>query len=155
MDADFEYTSGSESEDSSNSEFDDEPSDDQMVETVQGLNAAIDNLLSKMLIDAQTPNTLTTLPETSGPYFDYSLLNFFQRYRLSLSSARKYVVEIYIRNTILDAIHTQFFDGHHFFGVGSETYHAIVEQFMSALLSNGKPSICPIPTKDLSRHFDR
>ena len=48
------------------------------------------------------------------------------------------VVEAALRNLIYSLLHKHFFNGGHFFGVGSETLHGYLETMLSKLVAGGK-----------------
>jgi hypothetical protein len=43
------------------------------------------------------------------------------------------VVNFYLRNLIITSLHTHFFDGQHFFGVGNDFCHTHLERMMTEL----------------------
>ena len=43
------------------------------------------------------------------------------------------VVKFYLRNLVIISLHTHFFDGQHFFGVGNDLYHTRLERMMTEL----------------------
>lgn len=136
FDETYEETTISDFDGISEDEYD-EPAHHEIVEALQRLNQTVNHLIGMILDDDQSVDNQTKYRNSTEIEFDYALLNTLQRYRLSDKNARDYVIEAYIRNLIFRAVHSSFFDGQHFFGVHSESLHAVLEKMMSLLLLNG------------------
>jgi hypothetical protein len=139
-DRDFEGSSETNSDGSSANVFY-EPPVHRSLDALHRLNNTVNNLISIMLTDVQSVNNETASRKSTEIGFDYALFNLFQRYRLTDTNARDFVIKVYIRNLIFCAVHSWFFEGQHFYGVLSDSHHASLEVMMTKLLSNGRSSI--------------
>jgi hypothetical protein len=114
-------------------------SESQIVDAVNGLNYSIDNLIANVLAAEQCFSPPSD-PDRNPPKLntDAALLAFLNNSRLSDGNARVFVVEFLLRNLIISALHTHFFEGRHFFGVGNESLHAYLERMMTELIAGGR-----------------
>jgi hypothetical protein len=132
-------------------------SEAEIVDAVQSINYSIDDLISDILVAVKSSNL--SYPSTSprkiknkksrdippaGPESNPDL-NIPALHSLLTDSAnvlsddtRDFVVDIILHNLISSIIHKRFFEGRHFFGVGSETIHEYLETMFSKLVAGSK-----------------
>ena len=125
----------------------DNKSEAQIVDAVHRINYSIDNLISNILYkvkksklpyrSSRKHNALTTKPDTSG-ITCMALWSMLMDFRPSHHTTRDLVVETVLHNHISSLIHVHFFEGGHFFGVGSEALRKDLEIMLSKLVAGGK-----------------
>lgn len=133
-------------------------SEREVIDDLSGLNYLVDNLVfnirSQNLLSSSVPPAYTT----AGPDSARDLFMFIKEEQLSAGDAWNIVVDYILRNALYSAIHTNFFDGQFFFGVGTESYRLYLDRLMNELVESGKFGPSPFPRPllkvNLSGRFD-
>jgi hypothetical protein len=99
------------------------------------------------------PKPLSNASESeSDMEFDYALYNFLRNFRFSVKDAKHFVVGVCIRNFIFSSLHSFFFEGRNFYGVGSKSLQEYLERMMSILESKGTPNFFSTHPHTSHRH---
>jgi len=108
----------------------------QIVDQVNELNYLVDNFIMNILDSEVDHHTLESHTNFRKPQQSNVCATFL--YNLSFKNAKEIIAEFFIRNMILNVLHTHFFDGDNFFGIGSELHRAYMERMLSELIASGK-----------------
>lgn len=124
-------------------------SEAEIVDAVQDINYSIDILISNIMAEVKdfrlsyhkvSPRTRKKQNLCDIPSNDIQVLQSLISDSPSLLSddTRDEVVEIILHHLTTSLIHKHFFQGEHFFGVGSETHREYLETMFSKLIAGGK-----------------
>lgn len=121
----------------------DDISESEVDELLRSMNYSIDHMITTIIFQYSDSRGADRHPVSHQQplKIDDTLLQIINKYRLSERNARILVVEFYLRNLIITSIHSHFFEGEHFFGVGSESLRGNLDHMMNELIVNGKLSI--------------
>lgn len=119
-------------------------SEAQIVDAIQSINYSIGNLVSNILdkvtiskLSFYSPKSslqkVTTNPDSPVDIITLQSLLLDSR----LSDRKDLVAEALLRDLICCLLHKHFFQGGHFFGVGSEEFQGYLETMFSKLVADG------------------
>jgi hypothetical protein len=117
----------------------DRVSESEAVDAVLQLNYLVNNLIVNILAVGLSSTPRSDNHVHSKLTVDLELLTFLinHRDRFSDDEATLFVVEFIFRSLIFTIIHTHFFDGRNFFGIGSDHLRANLDRMMDELLAGG------------------
>ena len=104
-----------------------------VVEDLKLINYLVDKLITTILGAERFPDH-HSIP---GSIPDALVIDFLTKYPLSVVNAREFLVDFILRDSIFNSLHSSFFDGNYFFGVGSETLHSLLEEMILIMIANG------------------
>ena len=100
------------------------------------INYLVTGLLTNILATDPTARTpCDSILPVSAP--DPAIITFLNNFELSGAHAKVCVVEFLLRDAIFASLHTCFFDGVFFFGVGSNTHRVYLDSVMRELIADG------------------
>jgi hypothetical protein len=121
----------------------DHVSEDEVVNATLDINYSINNFIVNIMADKRSiptskPSYSESEKKPTEKDCDKNLLRYLIESRLSDHIAIDFVVEFPLRNLIITLLHTHFFEGDRFFGVGSESLCSHLERMMSELIAGGE-----------------
>jgi hypothetical protein len=116
----------------------DDLSETEIVDAVHHLNYDIDRLIINVMAIDKDARPQSGSQEVSNPVPGGVLHKALEDCWLSKASARDMVVEFFLRDLIVQLLHTHYFDGPCFFAVGSRSLRDHLENMMSELAAGGE-----------------
>ena len=114
----------------------DDFSETQAVDEVHLLNYDIDNFIVGILSSARFQTSVLCRDDRKDPIIvSVDLLS--NDYKISDEKMGEFVVDILFRPLIYDLLYRIFFEGNHFFAVGSEPFRENLEWTMEGLIACG------------------
>ena len=111
-------------------------SETQAVDEVRLLNYDIDNFIVGILSSARFQTSMICRDDRKDPIIvSVNLLS--NDYKISDEKMGEFVVDILFRPSIYDLLYRFFFEGNHFFAVGSEPFRENLEWTMEGLIACG------------------
>ena len=112
-------------------------SETEIVDEVHAFNYLVVNLLVNLQADdiSATPKNLSQNHSESEIHPE--LLELLRNRQYSDRDARNFVIEFVLRTLIFTIIHSHFFDGRTFFGIGSDHLRANLERMIDDLRAGG------------------
>ena len=112
-------------------------SETEIVDEVHAFNYLVVNFLDNLQADdiSATPKNLTQKNSESDIHPD--LLELLRNRQYSDRDAKNFVIEFVLRTLIFTIIHSHFFDGRTFFGIGSDHLRANLERMIDVLRAGG------------------
>jgi hypothetical protein len=119
----------------------------QISDMVQRINYSIDHLISNIMDDVQkfelsyhsSPSPQKhILPQPDSDIKLIQKLLESESWHRRSKQTKDLVVESVVHNLITSMLHKHFFEGGHFFGVGSKTLREHLETMLSKLVAGGK-----------------
>jgi hypothetical protein len=112
-------------------------SETEIVDEVHAFNYLVVDFLDNLQADdiSATPKNLTQKNSESDIHPD--LLELLRNRQYSDRDAKNFVIEFVLRTLIFTIIHSHFFDGRTFFGIGSDHLRANLERMIDVLRAGG------------------
>ena len=116
----------------------DNSSERDIIDALLGLNYLVDNFIFNLVISNQLQNSpFSTVPSSALINLDAGLSTFLTEHSPTPKDAWSIAIDFFLRNVIFSLIHTHFFDGNIFFGVGSDIHRQYLDLLMSELIASG------------------
>jgi hypothetical protein len=116
----------------------DDLSESECLDCVRRLNDSIDKLMVMIMARIQDPRPQTGSQGLPRPVPGGLLHEALGGYSLLEEDARQIVVEFFLRDLVLSLLYFHFFEGHCFFGVGSDSLREHLDQMMGHLEAKGE-----------------
>ena len=129
----------------------DKSSERDIVDALSGLNYLVDNFIFNLLMSNQLQGSpLFAVPSPAfvnvpKSTLDQGLLTYLTEHCSTAEDAWNTTIDFFLRNIIFSLIHTYFFDGEFFFGVGSDIHRQYLDRLMSQLMASGMLSKISVP----------
>ena len=115
----------------------DDFSESDALNAVHRLNFLVDGLVLNIIANNRTSRSRTDVSYPTIQDMPDALGRFLMGHRLTDADARDLVTEFLLRNLVFSLLHTHYFDGDFFWGVGSDSLRMHLESIMTELFATG------------------